>query len=217
GKSTLANVLIQEDLNPDSSKNAFPIGDSAVGVTSEVKFNHNHTFEVYNTIGLCEASKGTISNKEAVKKIRCFFSKTETLLNYICYVKKKGNDNVKTIRDYFGNYPIIAVDFPSDDRFDANVQEEIRKESREHLISSLKYLRYKCVKLEILEPKEYFESKVKGVISFVPIVGTTYNLISSGVYSILKKPKLAKRRLVEGVSGLSKVLSSVAMKLLTNS
>ncbi|CAG8497125.1 1752_t:CDS:1, partial [Scutellospora calospora] len=253
GKSTLANMLIQEDLCFECSKNIFPISDNAVGETSEVKYSKNDAFEIYDTIGLCETSKGTISHKQAIKKIRYFFSKTKSPLNYICYVKKKSrftkedqkafkkfknifkegennfviimtdctpkwaSDNVKTIRDYFGNHPIIAVDFPFDDRFDAEAQKKIRIESRKHLISCLMHLRYNCVKLEIAGPKEYFESKVKKVMDFVPVVGTAYNLISSGAYFILRKPELAKRRLIEGAGDLSKILSKVAMKLLTNS
>ncbi|RIB22247.1 hypothetical protein C2G38_2243422 [Gigaspora rosea] len=47
GKSTLANMLIQDDIGPD---NIFPIGDSAVGETSEVVYAFNDYFEVCDII-----------------------------------------------------------------------------------------------------------------------------------------------------------------------
>ncbi|CAG8471372.1 16203_t:CDS:2 [Dentiscutata heterogama] len=223
GKSTLANMMIQADLCSDRSRNLFPIGDSAVGETSEVEFSQNNMFEVYDTIGLCETSEGTISHNKAIKKIRYYFSRLESPLNYICYVKKKGNTpewahaNVKAIRKCFGNHPIIAVDFPFNDRYGVEIQQEIRKQNREHLINSLLYLRYNYVKLEILEYTTELESKVAKIVDFVPLVGTAYKLISSGVYFVLRKPNLAKRRLMEGTSDLSKILSKLAVKLLTKS
>ncbi|CAG8805232.1 27759_t:CDS:1, partial [Dentiscutata erythropus] len=76
---------------------------------------------------------------------------------------------------------------------------------------------YNCVKLEILEHTTELESKVAKIVDFVPLVGTAYKLISSGVYFVLRKPNLAKRRFMEGTSDLSKILSKIAVKLLTNS
>ncbi|CAG8774418.1 28026_t:CDS:2 [Gigaspora margarita] len=225
----------------------------AVGETSEVEFSQNNMFEVYDTIGLCETSEGTISHNKAIKKIRYYFSRLELLLNYICYVKKKSkftkedestfkkfkkifkgeennfviiltdstpewaHANVKAIRKCFGNHPIIAVDFPFNDRYGVEIQQEIRKQNREHLINSLLYLRYNYVKLEILEHTTELESKVTKIVDFVPLVGTAYKLISSGVYFVLKKPNLVKRRLMEGTSDLSKILSKLAVKLLAKS
>ncbi|CAG8477236.1 30580_t:CDS:1 [Gigaspora margarita] len=253
GKSTLANMLVQEDLYSDYSKNLFPISDSAVGENSEVLLSNNDIFAVYDTIGLCETSKGKISNKNAIKKIRYCFSKLQSPLNYICYVKKKGRfteedesgfkefqkifkggennfviiitnsdlkwvrNNVETIRKYFGNHHIIAVDFPFNDDYAADIQQKKRRDNREHLINSLLSLRYNCVSLDILEPNDYFESKVKEIIDFVPVIGTAYKLISSGTYLILRKPKLAKKRFLEGADDISKILSKVSIKLLTNS
>ncbi|KAF0463224.1 GTP-binding protein [Gigaspora margarita] len=245
GKSTLANMLIQDDIGPD---NIFPIGDSAVGETSEVVYAFNDDFEVYDTIGLCESSDGTIPHKKAIKKIRYYFSTLKPTFNYICYVKKGSrftkedkntfkefkkifeggernfviiitdstpkwaNDNVKKIRDYFGNYPIIAVDFPYNDRYNAEVLKGMRIENKQHLIRRLSHLRYNCVKLEVLEASVKFESKVAKVAGFIPIIGTAYNLITSGAYLILHKPNLAKRRFVEGLAGMTVNLNKTAIK-----
>ncbi|CAI2192374.1 11997_t:CDS:2, partial [Funneliformis geosporum] len=50
----------------------------------------NMLIKVYDTVGVGEPSTGTVPYKEAVKKIRNYFSKCETSLNYIAFVKKKG-------------------------------------------------------------------------------------------------------------------------------
>src|SRR5947209_17170279 len=86
GKSTLANMLVQKDLHPEN--NTFPISNGAVGETTYVNYCYNGGFEVYDTIGLCESSKGTVSHKVAIKKIRQYFSKVQSPLHYICYIKK---------------------------------------------------------------------------------------------------------------------------------
>ncbi|CAG8549661.1 4325_t:CDS:1 [Scutellospora calospora] len=228
-------MMVQEDL---CVENKFPISNGAAGATSYVEYSGNEKFDVYDTIGLCESSKGTIPHKEAIKKIRHYFSAVQSPLHYICYVKKGdrftnedkstfkefkkifsggesnfviiitdstpkwASENVQTIRNYFGNLPIIAVDFPFNDRYDAEIQQGIRIKSREHLRDSLLKLRYNGVMLEILKTSEAIETKVANIVGFLPIIGATYKLISSGVYYfILQKPNIARRRLIEGIGG----------------
>src|SRR5881398_2001772 len=103
GKSTLANMLIQNDLFSENSDNLFPIGNSAVGETFDIVCSQNEIFEVYDTIGLCESSEGNISHKKAIKKIRTYFSKVRKPLHYICYVKKEGRitkEDKETFREF---------------------------------------------------------------------------------------------------------------------
>ncbi|POG63816.1 hypothetical protein GLOIN_2v1682802 [Rhizophagus irregularis DAOM 181602=DAOM 197198] len=47
------------------------------------------------------------------------------------------------------------------------------------------------------------ERNVSKVVSIVPIVGSVYQLISSGVYYALEKPNNAKERLIDGTAGLA--------------
>ncbi|CAG8552996.1 9511_t:CDS:1 [Dentiscutata erythropus] len=247
GKSTLANMLLQEDL---CSKNLFPMSDSAAGGNSEIIFSSTDVFAVYDTVGLCVTSKGKVSNKDAIKKVRSCFSATKLPLNYICYVIKKGrftdadkngfkefqkifkggernfviiitnsdskwvSENKETIRKYFGNHEIIAVDFPFNDDYDADIQKKKRKENAALLTNSLLSLGFECAPLDIYGSK--VESKVKEIVDFVPIIGTAYKLISAGTYYILQNPQLAKKRLKEALEDIPKIFSKIPIRLLTN-
>ncbi|CAG8810747.1 15438_t:CDS:1 [Cetraspora pellucida] len=240
GKSSLANMMTQGDLFDDENK--FPISNKAVGETSVIEYCIDRDFEVYDTIGLCEARKGSTLHEKAIKGIRTYFSRVSKPVHYICYVKKGTtrftkedrtafkefkkifskaesnfviiitdsnqewvNENVNTIRDYFGNYNIIAVDFPFRDRYNNVAMDErnriIRMKNREHLSKSLLNLCYKGVKLNILSPSEYREDKVSKIIAFVPVIGATYNLISASVYHfILDKDAIAADRFKQGMN-----------------
>ncbi|RHZ85797.1 hypothetical protein Glove_60g68 [Diversispora epigaea] len=119
-------------------------------------------FEVYDTIGLCETSKGNVSNSKAPEIIKNYFAKVQS--HSTLYVKKKGRftmediitfaefkrifaggqpnfviiitksnqkwvtRNLKTLRDYFGNSHIIAVDCPFSDDFDENLQNQTKRQ-----------------------------------------------------------------------------------------
>ncbi|CAG8603274.1 12984_t:CDS:2, partial [Racocetra fulgida] len=161
GKSTLANMLIQEDL---CSKNLFPMSDSAAGGNSEIVFSNTDVFAIYDTIGL----------------------------------------------KYFGNHEIIAVDFPFNNDYDADIQQKKRKKNAALLTHKLLSLRYECVQLDIHGSKD-FESKVKDVVEFVPVIGTAYKLISAGTYYTLNKPQLAKQRFKEALEDLPKIFSKIAI------
>src|ERR1043165_2375147 len=91
GKSSIANMLIQGDIHRE--KNSFVINNGMVGTSSRMFLGINDGFEVFDTIGIGEATLETferVRHKEAIKKIRDCFSRCQMPLNYICYVKKKG-------------------------------------------------------------------------------------------------------------------------------
>ncbi len=112
------------------------------------------------------------------------------------------------IKNDFGDYPIIRVEFPPrHDDEDANK----RKKSLQHLKTTLSGLRYNSVRLEFLNSSQSIENKISNVVSFVPIIGTVYQLISSGVYYAMEKPMIATDRLIEGNLGLR---SRIAYKMI---
>src|SRR5438128_1923881 len=212
GKSTLANMLIQPDLYFEN--NSFRISDGAIGETSKITFAHNKTFIVYDTIGLCETSKGNVSNKNALREIKNYFSKVHDPLNFICYVIKKGRltqehkvtfnvfkeifaggetnfaivitncetdwvqENIVNIREYFGNSPIIGVDFPisnSSNETKQHFERTTRHDNRKRLISFFIDNHFKGVKLDILEYAPLLEKRLEKIISFTHLIGSTYD------------------------------------------
>ncbi|CAG8799989.1 22399_t:CDS:2, partial [Gigaspora rosea] len=105
GKSTLANMLIQDDIGPD---NIFPIGDSAVGETSEVVYAFNDYFEpTFNYI--CYVKKGSRIAKEG---------------------KNTFNEFKKIFEGSESNFAIIitVIDFPYNDRYNIEVLKRMRIE-----------------------------------------------------------------------------------------
>ncbi|CAG8538419.1 4412_t:CDS:2 [Dentiscutata erythropus] len=208
GKSSLANMMIQGDIFDDY--NIFPISNNAVGETSVIASSSNEKFHVYDTIGLCESSKGnrfTNEDRNTFEEFKKIFNGGES--NFVIIITDSNqewvNKNVDAIRENFGNHKIIVVDFPFNNRYNDAVidenQRKIRMENRDYLIQSLSGLSYKGVTLEILNPSEYIEAKVAEFVSFVLVVGATYNLISASVYYlILDRPEIAARRLKEGIN-----------------
>ncbi|CAI2184816.1 8921_t:CDS:2, partial [Funneliformis geosporum] len=131
--------------------NSFKINNTVIGESLQTQLCETDKFIVYDTIGVGEPSTGAVPHKEAVKKIRNNFSKCETPLNYIAFVKKKSrfteedrkmfnlfkeifeggennfiiiithsgkfwvDENIVDLRNNFGDYPIIPVDFPFED------------------------------------------------------------------------------------------------------
>ncbi|GBB99322.1 hypothetical protein RclHR1_03490004 [Rhizophagus clarus] len=234
GKSSIANMLIQGDIHQD---NAFKVNNGAKGETINIHSGVNEIFQVFDTIGLGESSSGSVPHKEAIKRIRDYFSRCQVPLNYICYVKKqdrfteedakmfkifkkifKGGEinfhiiithskpewveeNFETIKDNFGNYPIIPVNFPWNNDDFTQFEKNQREQSLERLLETLLRPGNNGIKLEVLSSSQAFETNVSKVVSLVPIVGSVYQLISSGVYYTLGKPNVAKERFTEGAVG----------------
>ncbi|CAG8790007.1 5177_t:CDS:2, partial [Dentiscutata erythropus] len=193
GKSTLANILINGDL---SGNNVFQINDSAKGVTDSITYFSNKDFGVIDTIGLGEGKFGTTEHSEAVKIIRNYFSVPNILFNYICYVKKKDkfidddskkfNDFKEAFDDGKSNFVIIITD----------CEQKWVKKNRETIKEY--FGNYPTIGLEILSSSEAIENNIQKFISFVPAINVYYKIGSSGVYYLKGKPKIAKRRLIEG-------------------
>ncbi|CAB5378728.1 unnamed protein product [Rhizophagus irregularis] len=256
GKSSIANMLIQGDIHQN---NAFKVNNGAKGETINIHSGVNEIFQVFDTIGLGESSSGSVPHKEAIKRIRDYFSRCQVPLNYICYVKKqdrfteedakmfkifkkifKGGEvnfniiithskpewveeNYETIKENFGNHPIIPVDFPWNNNGDfTQTEKRQRDQSLERLLDTLLRPGNNGIKLEVLSSSQAFETNVSEIVSLVPIVGSAYQLISSGVYYTLGKPTVAKERFREGVVGgyadgmsfISSGLGSSVMKVL---
>ncbi|CAI2168851.1 3132_t:CDS:2, partial [Funneliformis geosporum] len=171
----------------------------------------NMLIKVYDTVGVGEPSTGTVPYKEAVKKIRNYFSKCETSLNYIAFVKKKGRfteedrkmfNLFKEIFEGSENNFIIIIthsDPPEDD--DVIIHQRKRSQSLRRMTDALSFLNRKEIKLQVLSSFQMAENKVAKVVYFVPVAGSAYQLISSGYYYKMGKSNLAKERLKKGVYG----------------
>ncbi|CAI2166214.1 10602_t:CDS:1 [Funneliformis geosporum] len=234
GKSSIANMLIQGDIY-HKKDNSFKINNTVIGESLQTQLCETDKFIVYDTIGVGEPSTGAVPHKEAVKKIRNNFSKCETPLNYIAFVKKKSrfteedrkmfnlfkeifeggennfiiiithsgkfwvDENIVDLRNNFGDYPIIPVDFPfedpPEDDDDVIIHQRKRAQSLRRLTDTLSSLNYNEIKLQVLNSFQTAENKVAKVIDFIPIAGSSYQLISSGVYYGIGKQNLAKERL----------------------
>ncbi|CAB4420554.1 unnamed protein product [Rhizophagus irregularis] len=210
GKSSIANMLIQGDVYRDS-ENDFRIGNSAKAVTEYLTAISNEKFVVYDTIGLGDST----GSDEAIKAIRNFFSLGKIPLNYICYVKRSRSleDDVRlfeTYRKIFGdgekNFVIIithsgpewAKEKENVKLIKNNLQ---RAESLEHLLNEFSKLEYNGIEPEVLNPSQNIENNMAGYFSFVPIVGSVYQLTASGFYYVTGKEKTARKRLLDGSLG----------------
>ncbi len=116
------------------------------------------------------------------------------------------DDNSKTIKENFGDYPIIPVDFSQGHEDKVVIK---RAESLQRLTEKLSNLEYKGIKLEVLSQVHIVENRASKVINLIPYVGTTYQLISSGVYYKIGKLKLAKERMMNAMIGVA--LDSVGL------
>ncbi|GBC06522.1 hypothetical protein RclHR1_00690012 [Rhizophagus clarus] len=241
GKSSIANMLVQGDIYQNNNK--FKISDSAKGETLNIYGSSTEKYLIFDTVGLGEPPSHHVSHKDAVNKMRNYFSKSRVSLNYIFYVHKKGRisdedkrmfklfkeifewgeknfviiitnskpewveRNFQTIIEDLGNYPIIAVDFPYTDEDEdgdtACKHRNIRAQSLQRLENKLLELKYKSARIEILSTSQVIERSVSKVVNIAPIVGSAYQLISSGVYYTLDKPNNAKERLIDGTVGLA--------------
>ncbi|CAB5210543.1 unnamed protein product [Rhizophagus irregularis] len=211
--------------------------------------SYTEKYQVFDTVGLGEPPSHIVPHKEAVNKIRDYFSKCKVTLNYIFYVQRKGRitdedkkmfklfkeifewaekniviiitnskpewieKNLETITEDLGKYPIISVDFPFTDEDEDDIiacsHRKKRAQSLQRLEDKLLELRYKSIKPEVLSSTQMNEKTVSKVVRFVPVVGSVYQLISSGVYYALDKPNNAKERLVDGAVRLAADVISI--------
>ncbi|CAG8677912.1 12523_t:CDS:2, partial [Gigaspora margarita] len=108
--------------------------------------------------------------------------------------RKKFNEFKEAFNDvdYFGDYPTIGVNFPSDKEDDNNDKQQKKKR--------MKSTKSKLSK--VLGSLELIEDKVQRCIGFVPGINIYYKIGSSGIYYLKGKPKIAKKRLVERIWAL---------------
>ncbi|PKB98224.1 hypothetical protein RhiirA5_506264 [Rhizophagus irregularis] len=240
-------MLIQGDIYQNNNK--FTINDNAKGETLNMYTSYTEKYQVFDTVGLGEPPSHIVPHKEAVNKIRDYFSKCKVTLNYIFYVQRKGRitdedkkmfklfkeifewaekniviiitnskpewieKNLETITEDLGKYPIISVDFPFTDEDEDDIiacsHRKKRAQSLQRLEDKLLELRYKSIKPEVLSSTQMTEKTVSKVVRFVPVVGSVYQLISSGVYYALDKPNNAKERLIDGAVSLAADVISI--------
>ncbi|CAG8804889.1 5079_t:CDS:2, partial [Gigaspora rosea] len=152
-----------------------------------IKMIRNH-FSVpsisYNYICYVKRKERFIDDdRKKFKEFKEIFNDCErNIVIIITHCKQKWvNENRKTIEDYFGNYPMIGVDFPSnedDDIDDQRKKMERRTQNLNHLLGTFSILNYNGVKLDVLNSNEATENEIQKWIG---------------------KPKIAKQRLNEGV------------------
>ncbi|CAG8654121.1 11531_t:CDS:2 [Funneliformis caledonium] len=200
GKSTISNMLIQGDIHYES--NAFEVNDTAAGVSLNVNCSFNERFIVYDTIGLGEPSYGTVPHRNAVREIRNYFSVCGVPLNYIAYVKKKGRitdkdrEMFKILKDIFtgGEKNVIIIITDGNQAWVEKNSEKLKNFGDYPIIPG--------IVLEVLSSNQKTENKVVQIIEIIPVVGSSYQLISSGVYYTMGKSNLAKERLKNGAIGV---------------
>ncbi|CAG8586956.1 1487_t:CDS:1 [Funneliformis mosseae] len=132
------------------------------------------------------------------------------------WVEQNSESLKKNFRE---DYPIIPVDFPcSEDDDDAVIQrnKRVQSQSLQHLTYKLSELKYKSIILQVRSPIQSTEDDIAQVIYFIPVAGSAYQLISSGVYYGVGETDLAKKRFKNGVfrAGLDFVMVSVIGKVI---
>ncbi|POG63815.1 hypothetical protein GLOIN_2v1682800, partial [Rhizophagus irregularis DAOM 181602=DAOM 197198] len=80
-------MLIQGDIYQNN--NAFTISDGARRETLNIHTRCTEKYQVFDIVGLGEPLSHLVSHKNAVNKIRDYFSKCKVTLNHIFYVQKK--------------------------------------------------------------------------------------------------------------------------------
>ncbi|RIA85464.1 hypothetical protein C1645_781824 [Glomus cerebriforme] len=79
--------------------------------------------------------------------------------------------NLDLIREDFGDYPVIPVDFPiADEDEDDNIQKDKRLRSLQHLENKLSELSYKAVRLEVSNPTQIIRKSFSKIISVLLII-----------------------------------------------
>ncbi|CAI2164861.1 14658_t:CDS:1 [Funneliformis geosporum] len=137
--------------------------------------------------------------------------------NFIIIITNSGqrwvDRNLNTIKENFGDYPIIPVDFPwsEEDSDGAVFQRGIRAKSLQILADRLSNLPYEGIILQVLGSFQVIENNVAQVIDIVPVAGSAYQLISSGVYYRLGKTNVAKQRAINGITGAAMDIACVGV------
>ncbi|CAG8619374.1 14516_t:CDS:1 [Funneliformis caledonium] len=116
------------------------------------------------------------------------------------WVEQNSESLKKNFRE---DYPIIPVDFPcsEEEDDDAVIQRNkiVESQSLQNLTYKLSELKYKDTKLQDRSPNQTTENNIARVTYIMPVAGTAYQLISSGIYYGIGKTKLAKERLNNGI------------------
>jgi len=116
------------------------------------------------------------------------------------WVEQNSESLKKNFRE---DYPIIPVDFPcsEEDDDDDVIQrnEKVQSQSLQHLTYKLSELKYKSIILQVRSPIQSTEDDIAQVIYFIPVAGSAYELISSGVYYGVGETDLAKKRFKNGI------------------
>ncbi|CAG8500806.1 3566_t:CDS:1 [Funneliformis caledonium] len=126
--------------------------------------------------------------------------------NFIIIITNSGQRwverNLNAIKKIFGDYPIIPVDFPWDEEEeDDTFHRNKRAQSLQILTNRFSELQYKGIEFQVLSSFQTVENIIAQVIDILPVAGSTYQLISSGVYYKIGKKNLAKQRLRNGAVG----------------
>ncbi|CAF1077553.1 unnamed protein product [Didymodactylos carnosus] len=110
GKSSLINLMAGEHVAPMS--------DSAVGCTFDfnvyqVEYNEE-MYELIDTIGLNEGSKGTVTHKDALKKLVRFIKQNKRGFNCVIFVMAKGRVFDSFEKNYYLFYKsLLKEDIPA--------------------------------------------------------------------------------------------------------
>ncbi|RGB37519.1 hypothetical protein C1646_694557 [Rhizophagus diaphanus] len=163
----------------------------------------NYLFYVKKKERICNEDKKTF------KLFREIFKWAEK--NFVIIITNSNPEwvekNLGAITDSFGKYPIISVDFPLTDEGeddDTACNDKIKRvRSLQRLENNLAELNYQSIKLEVLSSSQKTEKDVSKIVGIVPVIGSTYQLIASGVYRKLEKPNYAKERLIDGTVGIT--------------
>lgn len=105
GKSTLANMLVKGSLDKPQPA---PIGHGLRGMTVECKGVSGREWTVMDTVGMGEASCGTVPDKDARQKVVTFLNQVKGSYTHLIFVIDKGRldslDRViwKTFLEVFG-------------------------------------------------------------------------------------------------------------------
>ncbi|RGB26075.1 hypothetical protein C1646_747036 [Rhizophagus diaphanus] len=192
GKSSIANMLVQGDIYRNNNK--FTIGHGAEGETVRVRSYFTEKYQVFDMVGLGEPS----SHQKAVKPRKGRITEEDVKMFKLFKETFKGGEKNFII--------IITHNFPLTDEDEDDIiasDKRKRAQSLQRLEDRLSELKYSAVELEVLSSTQIIEKKVSEIVSIIPIAGSLYQLIASGVYYKLGKPKHTKERLIDGIIGVT--------------
>ncbi|CAG8627165.1 13864_t:CDS:1 [Acaulospora morrowiae] len=164
----------------------------------------------------------TKSDSEYFKEFKELFKHEEkNFIIIITHCKRNWiEENMEVIRENFGNYPVIGVDFPSDKDDDEYIQQYNKKkrdQSLKELLGHFSTLNNEGIKLQILSASDVIEHKVQRYVRFIPVIGATYTIYSSGVYFLKGNKRVASERIREGlISGFADEAGLYPIRLVYN-